>query len=232
MIDKKIIQTVNRGKDAYFLMEKFDIPQATAFRLVKRIRNGQLERKPGSGRRPRYVWDTSDVRRFLLAGPFAAKAGEKLWTVRSIQASLKTALGLNVSLDTIRRRLNRSGLVLDFPVDCLTRLAGYGESTTTGSRCFFIAQAELDLHSLATNRRVDAESSERLHILYALDRRKKILFHCFRREANSRDLIGFLKELIACHPDRLIVCGTRLSLYGLAVFLKRSKSNLSILKLD
>jgi len=112
----RAVDAVQRGVGVCVVADAFGIDRTTVFRWVRRYqadRTGGLQRKLGSGR-PRILElggiTESDLRKLIVEPASRYGYETDLWTVGRVQTALQEAFQINISKDTVWRRLREAGL--------------------------------------------------------------------------------------------------------------------------
>ncbi len=209
MSTTKILEAFKDGMTAEEAVLDLGISMKRACRLKECVDCGKPVRKPGSGRIHTKIGRIQEIADLLLRGP-DGKSNHRLWTVASLHLTLKTEL----SVDTIRRRLDRSGLNLKFPASQRNILTeNIGKEIPPGKRpiCLIIGQTELDLVKFTADSDSQESDGFLLPTLCAADGHGAIRFRCYSGPITQKERADFLESLRKQCEERLLICGTRLA---------------------
>lgn len=117
-VRRRAVEAVERGINVTQVADAYGVTRQTLHRWLARLDSegmAGLARKPGSGR-PRITGFTeADFRRLVLQPARRFGYSTDLWTVARMQAILSRCLGLEMSKDTVWRRLREAGLTYQKP---------------------------------------------------------------------------------------------------------------------
>lgn len=235
MSTAKILEAFRGGMTAAAAVMEFGIRMNRASRLKEQIDKGEPTRKPGSGRVHTKIGEVEEIANLLLQGPDCISK-HRLWTVASLYQTLcSLKLSLKLSLDTIRRRLNRSGLNLEFTAEQRESLKDHTEKKIpSGKRPVYLLteQTELDLQKFVADIEHQGSDSFILHTLCAIDGHGKIRFRCHLEPVKPTDHADFLETLAKQYVQRFFVCGTRLEVEEINEVQSLLRDDVLLVKLD
>ena len=207
MSTSRIVEAFQSGMTEKQVVTEFGITLATARRLNERIVANQPHRIPGSGRKHSSIGSVSSIRKILLRGPDNSSK-DRLWTSSSLQVTLNDTLSLELSIETIRRRLSRSGLNPEF-MESEHRFLKEQVSPSKRATYLRVGSSELDLKRFTARPKYKDSAGSCLHVLYAADRRGKTWFRCFTKPITSKNRIDFLEALLKHYDGSFLICGFR-----------------------
>jgi transposase len=231
-VRRRAVAAVFRGRPQGAVADAFGINRTTLFRwMARRRREGKtgLQRRPGSGR-PRKLDGLTGKRLWKIVLRPASSFGYEtdLWTVARVHRVVRRRFAGVVSRDTIWRRLREAGLTCQkparkyFEVDEAARKKWVRievpriRAVVRKYRAILYFQDEASLSLTAAMGRTWAPSARTpsvpvtgkrgaIAVQSAIRRRGHLLFRLHDGRIASRQVIGFLKQMLAHHPGRHLV---------------------------
>lgn len=228
----RAVHAVRNGMSVSQTATAFGVDRTTLHRwLARHDRHGQagLQRRPVSGRPRKLPSFTAERIKHIVLAP-ATKFGFEtdLWTVGRVQAVLVDHLQVDVSEDTVWRRLREAGLTWQTPerqyfeADPETRRRWQEETIPrirqtlekTGGILYCEDEASVCLTPLLGKTWAERSKPRKVPVtgarasisaMSALSPRGRLVFQLHQKRITSAEVIGFLKQLLRQHPSRHIV---------------------------
>lgn len=229
---ERAVAAVYRGMPRGEVAEAYGVDRTTLYRWLKRYEKqggAGLRRKPGSGR-PRTLadLDSSDFRDFVLEPASAFGFESDLWTVRRIHQVIVQQHKIQVSQDTIWRRLREAGLTYQKPereyyeIDEQARQEWLRcevpkiRETVEKHRAILYFQDESNVSLTALlgktwalrGRTPKAKVTGKrggIAAMSAISRRGHLLFRLHEKRIASAEVIDFLGQMLKHHSRRHLV---------------------------
>lgn len=228
----RAIEALRRGVPIGEVAFTFGFDRTTVFRWNKRFAaTGEigLERKNGSGR-PRKLQQVSvDAIKKIVLAP-ATKFGFEtdLWTVGRLHAVLTKKFRIKLSQDTIWRRLREAGMTYQKPVreyhevnyglrdEWLKTTVPKIKETIKKYRAILYFQDESNISLTAFLGKTWAPRGQTPKVrvtgkrggvsaMSAINGGGKLVFKLLEKRINTKEVIVFLKQMLAFHPKRHLV---------------------------
>jgi transposase len=228
----RAVEAVQNGMSVSQTATAFAVDRTTLHRWLARYRkdgDAGLQRRPVSGR-PRKLQgiDSKRIKRIVLAPATEFGFETDLWTVGRLHAVLVDRLNVDVSEDTVWRRLREAGLTWQTPerqyfeADEETRRRWQEETIPkiretlekTGGILYCEDEASVCLTPLLGKTwsergrpRKVAVTGARASIaaMSALSPKGRLVFRLHEKRITSVEVIDFLKQLLRQHPGRHVV---------------------------
>lgn len=228
----RAVEAVLKGMPVSQTATTFGVDRTTLHRWLARYdRDGEagLQRRPVSGR-PRKLADLSAKRlkRIVLAPATKFGFETDLWTVGRLHAVLVDRLNVDVSEDTVWRRLREAGLTWQTPerqyfeADPETRRRWQEETIpkiretleNTGGILYCEDEASVCLTPLLGKTWAERGKPRKVPVtgarasiaaMSALSPRGRLVFRLHEKRITSVEVIDFLKQLLRQHPSRHVV---------------------------
>jgi transposase len=228
----RAVKAVRQGIPVSHAARAFGVDRTTLHRwLLRHDKAGDvgLRRKPGSGR-PRKLASVSPnrIRRIVLAPATKFGFETDLWTVGRLHAVLVDRLNVDVSEDTVWRRLREAGLTWQTPerqyfeADPETRRRWQEETIpkiretleNTGGILYCQDEASVCLTPLLGKtwaergrpRKVPVTGARAsISAMSAISPKGRLVFRLHDKRICSAEVIDFLKQLLREHPRRHVV---------------------------
>jgi len=231
-VRRRAVQAVKRGMSVTRVAEAYGVNRRTIHRWVGRyVAEGEqgLERRLGSGR-PRKLTEVSEADfRWLVLQPASAFGYETdLWTVGRLQVVLEEHLGIDLSKDTVWRRLREAGLTYQKPerhyweadekarqewlrqeVPRIRRIVRkfrailYFQDESNVSLTAFLGKT-WSLRGVTPKARVTGRRGG-VAAMSAIARRGYLLFRLYDKRIASAEVMEFLDQMLRHHPRRHLV---------------------------
>jgi transposase len=228
----RAVEAVRNGMTVSQTATAFGVDRTTLHRwLARHDRHGEagLQRRPVSGR-PRKSCGISPerIRRIVLAPATKFGFETDLWTVGRVHAVLADRLKVDVSEDTVWRRLREAGLTWQrperqyFEADPETRRRWQEETIPriretlekTGGILYCEDEASVCLTPLLGKTWAERGKPRKVPVtgarasiaaMSALSPKGRLVFQLHDKRITSVEVIGFLKQLLRQHPGRDVV---------------------------
>lgn len=231
-VRERAVQAVWNGIPKSTVAEAYGVSRLTVYRWLDRFeRDGTkgLERQPGSGR-PRKLEELSEeeLKAIVLHGASDFGFETDLWTVGRLRRVIREQYEIDLSENTVWRRLREAGLTYQKPereyyeIDEATREAWLANNlpeirkTVKKHRAILYFQDESNVSLTAflgktwapcgqtPRSRVTGKRSG-VAALSALSRRGHLLFRLLEKRIASAEVIDFLHQMLRHHPRRHLV---------------------------
>jgi len=228
----RAVEAVKRGMAVGQVANAFRVDRTTLFRWMQRFHtNGHngLQRQAGSGR-PRLLSDLEedDLRRIVLCPASDFGYENDLWTVGRVRDVIEECFEVNLSKDTVWRRLRDAGLTYQkperqyFQVDEKARQQWLRTEvpkirrTVRKYRAILYFQDESNVSLTAflgktwgicgqTPRVPVTGTRGGVPAMSALSGQGRLLFRLFDKRICSTEVIGFLDQMLQFHKGRHLV---------------------------
>lgn len=228
----RAVEAVLKGMPVSRTATTFGVDRTTLHRwLVRYDQDGEvgLQRRPVSGR-PRKLNNLSAMRlkRIVLAPATKFGFETDLWTVGRLHAVLVDRLNIDVSEDTVWRRLREAGLTWQTPerqyfeADPETRRRWQEETIPkiretlekTGGILYCEDEASVCLTPLLGKTWAERGKPRKVPVtgarasiaaMSALSPKGRLVFRLHQKRITSVEVIDFLKQLLRQHPSRHVV---------------------------
>lgn len=228
----RAIEALRRGLSVAEVATAFQVNRTTIFRWqVRHDQEGNdgLLRRPGSGR-PRKLndLDSDDWRRLVLKGASDYGFETDLWTVRRLQSVIREVHRIEVSSDTVWRRLRDAGLTYQKPERAYYELDEHTRQewirteipkirqTVRKHRAILYFQDESNVSLTAFLGKTWAPRGQTPRVqvtgkrggvaaMSAISRAGHLLFRLYERRIASQEVIAFLAQMLAYHHRRHLV---------------------------
>jgi len=228
----RAVQAVRRGLSISNVATAYRTNRSTVFRWIQRYTEAGrigLLRKPGSGRPRKLEYlDPVDFRNFVLEPASHYGYETDLWTVGRLQSVIHEVCDVEVSQDTIWRRLRDAGLTYQKPerayyeIDERTRQEWVRNEvpkirrTVKKHRAILYFQDESNISLTAFLGKTWAPRGKTPKIkvtgkrggvaaMSAISKPGHLLFRLHEKRITSDEVIGFLGHMLAHHPHRHLV---------------------------
>lgn len=228
----RAVEALRRGLALTEVAAAFRVDRTTLFRWHTRfVREGEggLLRRPGSGR-PRKLANLQgrDWCSLILKRPSQFGYESDLWTVRRLQTVIREVHRVDVSRNTVWRRLREAGLTYQKPerayyeIDEQARQAWARtvipriRRTVKKHRAILYFQDESNVSLTAVLGKTWAPRGQTPRIqvtgkrgglaaMSAISKAGHLLFRLYDRRITSREITDFLGQMLAHHPHRHLV---------------------------
>lgn len=228
----RAVEALRRGMSVAEVATAYQVDRTTVFRWHVRHDlegNGGLLRRPGSGR-PRKLddLDLGDWRRLVLKRASDYGYETDLWTVRRLQSVIREVHRVEVSSDTVWRRLRDAGLTYQKPerayyeLDEDTRQKWVRievpkiRRTVKKHRAILYFQDESNVSLTAFLGKTWAPRGQTPRVqvtgkrggvaaMSAISKAGHLLFQLYEKRIASPEVIAFLGQMLAHHPRRHLV---------------------------
>jgi transposase len=228
----RAVEAVNNGMSVSQTAQAFGVDRTTLHRWLKRkLKLGEagLQRRPVSGR-PRKLCeiDSARIKRIVLAPASDFGFETDLWTVGRLHAVLVDQLNVDVSEDTVWRRLREAGLTWQTPerqyfeADEETRRRWQEETIPeirktlekTGGILYCEDEASVCLTPLLGKTWAERGKPRKVPVtggrasiaaMSAISPKGRLVFRLHDKRITSVEVIDFLKQLLRQHPGRHVV---------------------------
>jgi transposase len=228
----RAVEAVNNGMSVSQTAQAFSVDRTTLHRWLKRhVKLGEagLQRQPVSGR-PRKLCDidSARIKRIVLAPATDFGFETELWTVSRLHAVLVDQLNVDVSEDTVWRRLREAGLTWQTPerqyfeADEKTRHRWQQETIPeirkilekTGGILYCEDEASVCLTPLLGKTWAERGKPRKVAVtgarasiaaMSAISPKGRLVFRLHDKRITSVEVIDFLKQLLRQHPSRHVV---------------------------
>jgi transposase len=228
----RAVEAVRKGMAVSQTATTFGVDRTTLHRwLARHDRHGAagLQRRPVSGRPRKLCGITPErIRRIVLAPATQFGFETDLWTVGRLHAVLVDRLKVDVSEDTVWRRLREAGLTWQTPerqyfeADPETRRRWQEETIPriretlekTGGILYCEDEASVCLTPLLGKTWAERGKPRKVAVtgarasiaaMSALSPKGRLVFQLHDKRITSVEVIGFLKQLLRQHPGRHVV---------------------------
>lgn len=231
-VRERAVEAIHNGISKSAVAEAYGVSRLTIYRWLDRFEKGGtegLERKPGSGR-PRKLEELTEeeVKAIVLQRSSAFGFETDLWTVGRLRRVIKEQYAIDLSDNTVWRRLREAGLTYQKPereyyeIDEATRRAWLTNdvpkirTTVAKHRAILYFQDESNVSLTAflgktwapcgqTPRSQVTGKRGGVAALSALSRRGHLLFRLLEKRIASAEVIDFLGQMLRHHPRRHLV---------------------------
>jgi transposase len=231
-VRERAIEAVQKGISTTTVAKAFGISRLTVYRWMDRFQRDGTEgllRKPGSGR-PRKLEELTEeeVKSIVLQRASSFGFETDLWTVGRLRRVIKEQYEIELSDNTVWRRLREAGLTYQKPereyyeIDEATRHAWLANEvpkirkTVKKHRAILYFQDESNVSLTAflgktwapcgqTPRTKVTGKRGGVAALSALSRRGHLLFRLLEKRIASAEVIDFLQQMLRHHPRRHLV---------------------------
>ncbi len=228
----RAIEALRRGVPVGEVAFAFGFDRTTVFRWTKRFAtNGDagLDRKAGSGR-PRKLQQVSleAIKKIILAPATKFGFESDLWTVGRLHRVLTSRFKIRLSQDTIWRRLRDAGMTYQKPVreyhevnyslrdEWLKTTVPKIKETIKKHRAVLYFQDESNISLTAFLGKTWAPRGQTPKVrvtgkrggvsaMSAINGGGKLVFKLLEKRINTKEVIVFLKQMLAFHPKRHLV---------------------------
>jgi transposase len=228
----RAVEAVRRGMPLSQTAATFGVDRTTLHRWLVRFKvdgAAGLQRRPVSGRPRKLCGITARRLKRIVLAP-ATKFGFEtdLWTVGRLQAVLVSRLNMDVSEDTVWRRLREAGLTWQTPerqyfeADPETRRRWQEETipkiretlTNTGGILYCEDEASVCLTPLLGKTWAERGKPRKVPVtggrasvaaMSAISPKGRLVFRLHDKRITSVEVIDFLKQLLRHHPGRHVV---------------------------
>ena len=231
-VRQRAIDAVERGMEIALVAEVFGTDRTTIHRWLQRYRLEGVEglhRKPGSGR-PRVLEgiNEGELRRIILQPASDFGFETDLWTVERVRTVLDGNYGIQVSGDTVWRKLREAGLTYQKPERQFYELDEQARQewartqipkirrTARKYRAILYFQDEANVSLTAflgktwgvrghTPKVVVTGKRAGVAAISAISRRGYLLFRLYEKRICSVEVIEFLGQMLSHHKRRHLV---------------------------
>ena len=231
-VRERAIEAVQNGIPKSTVAEAYGVGRLTIYRWLQRFDDGGtegLERKAGSGR-PRKLEELTEEELKAIVVQRASQFGFEtdLWTVRRLRRVIQEQFEIDLSNNSVWRRLREAGLTYQKPereyyeIDEATREAWLKNDVpkirraVTKHRAILYFQDESNVSLTAflgktwaprgqTPRSKVTGKRGGVAALSALSRRGNLLFRLLEKRIASAEIIDFLGQMLRHHPHRHLV---------------------------
>jgi transposase len=231
-IRRRAVDAVRRGVPLVRVAESHCVDRITVYRWVTRWKDegeSGYVRRPGSGR-PRLFQELKEdrLRRIILSPASSFGFETDLWTVRRVRVVLADDLGIQLSDDTVWRRLRDAGLTYQKPervyferddaarerwrrVEIPKIRAAVREFKAI---LYFEDEANVSLTAFLGKTWAPRGQTPQIRVtgarggvsaVSAISRRGGLVFRLYDKRIASQQVIEFLAQLLAHHPRRHLV---------------------------
>jgi transposase len=231
-VRQRAIEAVNRGMEVSLVARVFGTDRATIHRWLQRYRlqgESGLSRRPGSGR-PRILEALTEyeLRRVILRPATDFGYETDLWSIKRVQAILEDRYDLQISKDTVWRRLREAGLTYQKPerqyyeLDDRARQAWARREIPRIRRAvlefrailYFQDEANVSLTAFLGKTWGVRGHTPKVRVtgarggvaaMSAISRRGFLLFRIYEKRITSVEVIEFLDQMLHHHRTRHLV---------------------------
>lgn len=231
-VRERAVEAIQNGIPKSTVALAFGVSRLTIYRWLDRFeKDGSegLERKPGSGR-PRKLEEMTEEELKSIVLHAASDFGfeNDLWTVGRLRRVIREQYEIDLSDNTVWRRLREAGLTYQkpereyFEIDEAARAAWLADDvpkirqTVKKHRAILYFQDESNISLTAflgktwaprgrTPRSTVTGKRGGVAALSALSRRGHLLFRLLEKRITSREIIDFLGQMLRHHPRRHLV---------------------------
>jgi transposase len=231
-VRERAVQAVRSGISKSTVAQAYGVSRLTIYRWLDRFESGgidELERKPGSGR-PRKLEELTEEELKTIVLQRASEFGFEtdLWTVGRLRRVIREQYEIDLSDNTVWRRLREAGLTYQKPereyyeIDKATREAWLVNDvpeirkTVKKHRAILYFQDESNVSLTAflgktwapcgqTPRSTVTGKRGGVAALSALSRRGNLLFRLLEKRIASAEVIDFLQQMLRHHSRRHLV---------------------------
>jgi transposase len=231
-VRERAVEAVQNGIAKSTVAQAYGVSRLTIYRWLDRFeKDGTegLERQPGSGR-PRKLEELTEEELKVIVLQRASDFGFEtdLWTVGRLRRVIREQYEIDLSDNTVWRRLREAGLTYQKPereyyeIDEATREAWLANDvpeirkTVKNHRAILYFQDESNVSLTAflgktwapcgqTPRSRVTGKRAGVAALSALSRRGHLLFRLLDKRIASREVIDFLQQMLRHHPRRHLV---------------------------
>ena len=228
----RAVEAVNNGMTVSQTAQAFSVDRTTLHRWLKRhdkLGEVGLQRRPVSGR-PRKLCDIDSgrIKRIVLAPATDFGFETELWTVGRLHTVLVDQLNVDVSEDTVWRRLREAGLTWQTPerqyfeADEKTRRRWQEETIPeirktlekTGGILYCEDEASVCLTPILGKTWAERGKPRKVAVtggrasiaaMSAINPKGRLVFRLHEKRITSVEVIHFLKQLLRQHPSRHVV---------------------------
>lgn len=231
-VRERAVEAIQNGIPKSTVARAFGVSRLTIYRWLDRFENDGtegLERKPGSGR-PRRLEELTveELKSIVLHGASDFGFETDLWTVGRLRRVIQEHYEIELSDNTVWRRLREAGLTYQKPereyyeIDEATREAWLTHDvpeirkTVKKHRAILYFQDESNVSLTAFLGKTWAPCGQTprckvtgkrggVAALSALSRRGHLLFRLLEKRITSVEVIDFLEQMLRHHPRRHLV---------------------------
>lgn len=231
-VRERAIDAVHSGIPKSTVAEAYGVSRLTVYRWLERFEEGGtegLQRKAGSGR-PRKLEELTEEELKAIVLQNASRFGfeTNLWTVGRLRRVLQEQFEIELSNNTVWRRLREAGLTYQKPereyyeVDEATREAWLKNDVPKIRRAvkkhrailYFQDESNVSLTAFLGKTWAPCGQTPRSKVtgkrggvaaLSALSRRGNLLFRLLEKRIASGEVIDFLGQMLRHHPRRHLV---------------------------
>jgi transposase len=231
-VRERAVQAVRDGIPKSTVAQAYGVSRLTIYRWLDRFeRDGTegLERQPGSGR-PRKLEELAEeeIKAIVVHGASDFGFETDLWTVGRLRRVIREQYEIDLSDNTVWRRLREAGLTYQKPereyyeIDEATREAWLANDvpeirkTVKKHRAILYFQDESNVSLTAflgktwapcgqTPRSRVTGKRAGVAALSALSRRGHLLFRLLEKRIASSEIVDFLQQMLRHHPRRHLV---------------------------
>jgi transposase len=231
-VRERAVEAIHNGIPKSTVAEAYGISRLTLYRWLERFeKNGceGLERKPGSGRRRKLEeLSEAELTTIVLQGASAFGFETDLWTVGRLGRVIKEEYAIELSHNTVWRRLRDAGLTYQKPereyyeIDEATRQAWLREEVPTIRQTvkkhrailYFQDESNVSLTAFLGKTWAPCGRTPRSRVtgkrggvsaMSALSRRGHLLFRLLEKRITSVEVIDFLGQMMRHHSRRHVV---------------------------
>ncbi len=231
-VRERAVAAVQHGIPKSTVAESYGVSRVTVYRWLDRFeRDGTegLERKPGSGR-PRKLEELAEDELKAIVFQKASVFGFEtdLWTVGRLRRVIREQYEIDLSANTVWRRLREAGLTYQKPereyyeIDEATREAWLAHDVPEIRKTvkkhqailYFQDESNISLTAFLGKTWAPCGQTPRSKVtgkrggvaaLSALSRRGHLLFRLLEKRIASAEVIDFLQQMLRHHPRRHLV---------------------------
>jgi len=231
-VRERAVEAIQNGIPKSTVAQAYGVSRLTVYRWLERFEKDGvegLERKPGSGR-PRILEELTEEELKAIVLRRASDFGfeSDLWTVGRLRGVIKEHYEIDLSNNTVWRRLREAGLTYQKPereyyeIDEKTRQAWLAKDvpeirkTVRKHRAilYFQDESNISLTAFLGKTWAPCGQTPRSNVtgkrggvaaLSALSRRGHLLFRLLEKRIASAEVIDFLGQMLRHHPRRHLV---------------------------
>lgn len=231
-VRERAIEALRNGIPKTTVARSFGVSRLTVYRWLNRFeQNGSdgLERRPGSGR-PRKLEEMTEaeLKAIVLHGASAFGFETDLWTVGRLRRVIQEQYAIELSHNTVWRRLREAGLTYQKPereyyeIDEKAREAWLANDVprirrvvaTHRAILYFQDESNVSLTAFLGKTWAPCGRTPRSRVtgkrggvaaMSALSRRGHLLFRLLEKRISSAEVIDFLGQMLRHHPHRHLV---------------------------
>jgi len=232
LVRERAVRAVHDGMPQKAVAAALGIERTTLYRWLKQYdANGQsgLQRKPGSGRRRKLEeLDEDELRTLVLKGAQHFGYETDLWTVSRLRRVIAEEFSVELSKNTVWRRLREAGLTYQKPereyyeIDEASRQKWLRYEVPKIRRCvrkhrgilYFQDESNVSLTAFLRKTWAPCGETPKARVTgkragiaanSAISRNGRLLFRLLDKRIASQEVIEFLSQMVKHHPRRHLV---------------------------